>query len=625
MLQNSGFLSGVKTIGVQFRRDSRVPKQHKEAAGVLIQHTDNGGMLSLFLVIATASAATSVCEKDADCNHGFCPTISNTTASNCVCFAGWSPPDCQNVDLGIYTAQGNFFVALAIALWVVSIPLGTLMCLHNKSAPVQGRHPLLVVISVVLFLIFVTAVLLERVYPYVYSCSGFVVMSVMIFGLSLWTMFVRTWLVYFMFMATAERAERRIAERDGGVRVKNGWFVSHRWMTSVIFQYVLFGVGFVALLITTIVFAVLTQSTTNAKGFETCSARTGVFVTMAIIVLCIGAAWAFFSFQLRRVPNDGFFIKKELMLLAVTCLVAVILFLPLSTSEGSRAFANDHFSFDALVAGLTGFAVVFICFGYPLSKLHIPRPVDEDQETLTLEEVLAIRPEGRDAFRVFLVSEFSVENMLVLDDIEKYKAMALVYGRANPDKVKKVGSPKQKLGKSKSTTASTTLQVVSDAVTSLARPNSAAPEEDPERKSGQDDDPLVAKFAKEGVDEKKLQAVAKDIYTRYIDQGAPDQVNLSSQTASRLKAELAEKHSPEGLYSGTLFDEVQHEVVALCRRDTFPRFCRSPIGKELKEKLGKAQDDEFRMGLVKHFCKLFAVFCLICSSALGGVCCGGAT
>lgn len=582
-------------------------------------------MLSLFLVVALAAGAPTACKLDADCAHGFCVNETLT----CYCFAGWSPPACTSPDLGIYTAQGDFFVALAIALWVISIPLATLMCLHNKAAPVQGRHPLLVVLSVITFLVFVTAVLLERVYPHVYSCSGFVVISVMIFGMSLWTMFLRTWLVFFMFMATAERAERRIAEQEGGTRVKNGWFVSHRWMTSLIFQYVMFAFGFVVLLITTIVFSIITKSTTNAQGFETCSARTGVFVTMAIIVLLIGIAWVIFSIKLRRVANDGFFIKKELAFLAITCLVAVILFLPLSISEGSRKFANESFSFDALVAGLTGFSVVIICFGYPLSKLHIPRPVDEDQETLTLEEVLSVRPEGRDAFRVFLVSEFSVENMLVLDDIEKYKAMAVVYGRANPDKVKK--SPKQqgsKLPKAKSSAASTTLQAVSEAVTSLTRPNSAAPEEDGERKSHAaepGDDPLVVKFTKEGVDEKKLQLIAKDIYTRYIDQGAPDQVNLSSQTASKLRAELAEKHSPDELYNGSLFDEVQHEVVSLCRRDTFPRFCRSPIGKELKEKLGKAQDNEFRMGLVKHFCKLFAVFCLICSSAIGGVCCGGAT
>jgi len=45
---------------------------------------------------------------------------------------------------------------------VISIPLATLMCLHNKAAPVQGRHPLLVVLSVITFLVFVTAVLLER-------------------------------------------------------------------------------------------------------------------------------------------------------------------------------------------------------------------------------------------------------------------------------------------------------------------------------------------------------------------------------------------------------------------------------------------------------------------------------
>jgi len=105
-----------------------------------------------------------------------------------------------------------------------------------------------------------------------------------------------------MFMATAERAERRIAEQEGGtenkqksnrmhekkkmwgvatlfeclgVRVKNGWFVSHRWLTSLICQYVMFGFGFVVLLITTIVFSIITKSSTNAEGFETCSARTG--------------------------------------------------------------------------------------------------------------------------------------------------------------------------------------------------------------------------------------------------------------------------------------------------------------------------------------------------------------
>jgi hypothetical protein len=561
------------------------------------------------------------CELDAECNHGYC--ITNVT---CICFEGWTSPDCKNPDLTIYTAQGDFFISFAVVLWMFSIPMATLICLHNKSAPVQGRHPLLVVFSVITFLVFVTVVLLERVYPHVFSCTGFIVVSVLIFGMALWAMFLRTWLVFFMFMATAERAERRQAEKGGAVRVKNGWFVSHRWMTSVIAQYAMFAFGFVALLITTIVFSAFTRSSTNADGLEECSGRTGVFVTMAIIVFCIGFAWVAFSVKLRRVPNDGFFIKKELIMLACTCLAAVILFLPLSVSETTRTLARTTFSLDALVAGLTGLAVVIICLAYPLSKLHLPRPVDEDQETLTLEEVLKDRPAGRDAFREFLVSEFSVENILVLDDIERYKAMATVYARNNPDKVRKVTTSPKKENASKATKSTNALHAVGESVKSLARPTSVAVGEEDERKSRESagDELLVAQISKEGgVDEKKLVAYAREIYARYIDQGAPDQVNLSSQTAGRLKLELAEKHGPDELYAGTLFEEVQHEVIALCRRDTFPRFCRSPIGKAFKSKLGKAQDKEFRIGLIKHFCKLFGIFCLICTSACAALCGGG--
>jgi len=360
---------------------------------------------------------------------------------------------------------------------------------------------------------------------------------------------------------------------------------------------------------------------------EMCSGRTGVFATMAVIVFCIGFAWVAFSVKLRRVPNDGFYIKKELVMLACTCLTAVILFLPLSMSDTTREFARSTFSLDALVAGLAGLAVVIICLAYPLSKLHLPRPVDEDQETLTLEEVLKDRPAGRDAFREFLVSEFSVENILVLDDIERYKAMATVYVRNNPEKVRKVTTSPKKDAVSKSGKSTNALHAVGESVKSLARPTSVAGDED-ERKSHESvgDEVLIAQITKEGgVDEKKLYAYAKEIYARYIDQGAPDQVNLSSQTAGRLKLELAEKHGPDELFSGVLFEEVQHEVIALCRRDTFPRFCRSPIGKAFKSKLGKAQDKEFRIGLIKHFCKLFAVFCLICTSAFAGLCGDGGT
>jgi hypothetical protein len=193
--------------------------------------------------------------------------------------------------------------------------------------------------------------------------------------------------------------------------------------------------------------------------------------------------------------------------------------------------------------------------------------------------------------------------------------------------VKKVSSPKKENSSKMNKSASNTLHAVGESVKSLARPTSVVIEDD-ERKSRESagEDLLVAQISKEGgVDEKKLVSYAKEVYARYIDQGAPDQVNLSSQTASRLKLELQEKHGPDELFAGTLFDEVQHEVIALCRRDTFPRFCRSPVGKAFKSKLGKAQDKEFRIGLLKHFCKLFAVFCLICTSTVGGLCGGGGT
>lgn len=184
-------------------------------------------------------------------------------------------------------------------------------------------------------------------------------------------------------------------------------------------------------------------------------------------------------------------------MLAGTCLTAIILFLPLSTSETTRAFSRSTFSFDALVAGLTGMAVVIICLAYPLSKLHLPRPVDEDQETLTLEEVLKDRPAGRDAFREFLVSEFSVENILVLDDIERYKAMATVYVRNNPEKVRKVTtSPKEK-NMTKSSKSSNALHSVGESVKSLTRPTSVAGDED-ERKSHESvgDEVLIAQITR---------------------------------------------------------------------------------------------------------------------------------
>jgi hypothetical protein len=310
-------------------------------------------------------------------------------------------------------------------------------------------------------------------------------------------------------------------------------------------------------------------------------------------VVIVGALFVVFALLLRKTTDDNMFIKKELFFLAVACFVAVACFLPLSLIEGARVYARSDFSFSAMVCAITGMAVVFISWMYPLGKLHLPdMSAAPEKETLTLFQCLD-HPDGRESFREFLITEFSVENILVLDDIGFYKDIV------------RAAQQKQGLsagGKNTSTSVMGNLGLTS-------RPA-----------QGGEDKGYIAMDVINGDEREKVYGAAMSLYKRYVVPGAPDQVNLPSSTVVSMNQEMTVDGGSDAVYNGTVFDQVKADIEALCRRDSFPRYCRSAQGKEFKLKIGLQQATQARRSLFIHFLKLLGFCCAGCCAAVGSVC-----
>jgi len=316
---------------------------------------------------------------------------------------------------------------------------------------------------------------------------------------------------------------------------------------------------------------------------------------MGVEVVVVGAFFTVFALLLRKTADDNMFIKKELFVLAIACFLAAACFLPLSLIEGARDYARTDFSFSAMVCAITGMAVVCISLMYPLSKLHLPDPsLAPEKETLTLFQCLD-HPDGRESFREFLITEFSVENILVLDDIGFYKDMV------------KAAQERQGLSASPKATISTTV---------MGNLGLSSRSDREEARSGH----VELGVIKGGDDREKIYAAAMALYKRYVVPGAPDQVNLPSSTVVSMAQEMLVDGGSDAVYNGTVFDQVKLDIEALCRRDSFPRYCRSVQGKEFKLKIGLQQATQARRSMLIHFLKLLGFCCAGCCAAIGSIC-----
>merc|ERR1712194_689128 len=140
----------------------------------------------------------------------------------------------------------------------------------------------------------------------------------------------------------------------------------------------------------------------------------GIFVLFA--VFCV--------IQLHGTAADSSFIKREMGSLAVTGVAAVALFLP-SELAVPKDFRENVVNLPALVVTIATVSIVCITLVLPLSKFTFEEQrdsLDEAEDPITMTECLADTT-GRETFRSFLASEFSVENILCLDEIDGWEDM----------------------------------------------------------------------------------------------------------------------------------------------------------------------------------------------------------
>ncbi|KAM4721834.1 regulator of G-protein signaling 16-like [Rhinophrynus dorsalis] len=73
---------------------------------------------------------------------------------------------------------------------------------------------------------------------------------------------------------------------------------------------------------------------------------------------------------------------------------------------------------------------------------------------------------------------------------------------------------------------------------------------------------------------KKLPAKALDIYQKFLQRGAPREVNIDHQTREFTYQQIS-------FQCRSCFDKAQEQICILMEKDSYPRFLKSPIYREL--------------------------------------------
>jgi len=138
---------------------------------------------------------------------------------------------------------------------------------------------------------------------------------------------------------------------------------------------------------------------------------------LAGILLVYIISFLLFSYRLRRVA-DGFHIKNELKF---TGLVVILALIPWVLFNTNLQAYNLDFPYSTLSLVL---ALIFVFYGstfWPLFRsIYKPPKIIDTQLPDNLDNLSSVigTQEGFEAFRKFLVDEFSVENLLFYVDIE---------------------------------------------------------------------------------------------------------------------------------------------------------------------------------------------------------------
>jgi hypothetical protein len=422
---------------------------------------------------------------------------------------------------------------------------------------------------------------------------------------------------------------------------QHAWFIRKKYLVS---NRSLFYI-FLAMLIFQIITPSIVLGTNSSAGShqiaDQCELRSAIAISLAILVLLYAICFIAFAYKLRIV-NDNFFIKQELKITGAITISTMILWGIISVTPSIDAYNKDHnvSTLILLAGGMLAFSVSTI---YPLLKLRninlqansLVSSTNTSSTTSASAEItenfdkLLKYPPGLEKFREFLCLEFSVENLLFWEEVDDFMQRSKIKLNMDNFEENQTNSPfpvlkaveideKQPVFDKKASHKGSLRRGVSGFLLRL-RPVSTTG----------DDRPAVDRKASAATTQAETEAKRKQItleivadavrlYSKYIKRGSPYEINIPHDCITGIYNCLKNTLSQEGAINAlpdakkktlqncgivlpsdidlTLilheFNACQKIIYSLMKRDSFLRFCYSPLCKSLVSKMREIEQEQ---------------------------------
>jgi len=285
---------------------------------------------------------------------------------------------------------------------------------RREIQPIKARQPVLVVLTDVILILYVTSLCLQRMISNDYPCllnmwSGHIG-TVVLMNTYLW----RCWSLYFTYNLTQQKLENKSLD-------SLPFFIRNRKYISAQFLGTLSVCLLVVLMIPALVLSV-TDSTIGHLYGDNCDREWADYVLVVYVCIYV-AVFVVFAFSMRTVV-ENFRIKEELKWTGLLAIAAVIPWLIFNNA--AKTVNTTIFPFSTL------FVVIAVSIAFLLSTLWpLYRSITQSQATMldmeaipdnmdTLTGILST-PTGIDSFKKFLTKEFSVENILFYLEVEEFR------------------------------------------------------------------------------------------------------------------------------------------------------------------------------------------------------------
>jgi len=298
-----------------------------------------------------------------------------------------------------------FSIAVIVGFEPIAVISTLWFFLRRDVQPIKARQPLLVIITDIIFMLYILIVCLQRAGLNDYPCWLFLwaeyVGSIMIGNAYVW----RCWNLYFSFNLT----QHKLNNTDMSTLpeyFRSRYYVSNEFFAKISFFTIL-------VLISPCIAATVTESASSQTTATTVNCPfSWAKIVIGVITVMYASLLLFFAYHLKSVA-DGFQIKTELKLSGAITFSALVPWVIFNQKAYSNIGNGFPWSTLALVCALIGLLCTSTIYPLFRSLYKPPKIISDDlPESLDMLAPLISTKEGFDSFRKFLTNEFSVENLL---------------------------------------------------------------------------------------------------------------------------------------------------------------------------------------------------------------------